>query len=145
MTEPGERHWEPGWTEIPSDCGRYTDIVPLETYHNLGDMKCWCKPGIEIVACPKKAQSIIMVKHTLPPHSWVGGDLKDDAMTYSEDTIDEIENRGDEYQASEEIDPNSMVCEVCGCVEDDENTNDGCIGPVYQALDYHSIKPENED
>jgi len=137
MNEKGERHWEPGWTDKPSDCAQYTDIVPLETYHNLGDMDCWCKPGIEIVNRPDAAKPCIMVKHTLPPHSWVGGDLKDDAIEYDFDDVETIERaKGD---------PNAMICEVCGCVEDENNTNDGCIGPIYLALEYHSNKPENED
>lgn len=132
MTERGERHWQPGWVDRISACKRWLDIFPLGTFHNAGDLNCWCKPGIEIVARPSNAQPIIMVKHTLPPHSWVGGDLKEEAIDHTIVTDDEYED----FIETNKLNPDAMLCEVCGCIETDDNTNEGCMGPIFQSLTY---------
>jgi len=131
-----ERKWEPGWIDQISECGRWTDILPVDTFHIRGDLDCWCKPGIEIIARPDNAEPIIMVKHNLPPHSWVGGALKDEAVDFSCGTMGVLEDLDFETVDPAYIDDDTMICEVCGCIEDDDTRNAGCVGPIYFALDF---------
>lgn len=131
----------PAWVDVKGPGGLWVDIVPVGTSHCLGDLDCWCKPTFEIVDSRESPnQKIIIVKHNHPPHSFVSGDMKRDAMDVGNivplgDGV-AIEDLGEEMDDIYE-DPDRMICEVCGATEGDTGL---CEGPTEILTTY--IEPE---
>lgn len=117
---------EPEWVDLRSESGDFVDIVPKDSHHSLGNLSCWCRPTFEFVPSPEREKPVVLIKHHAPPHSFVSGDMKLEAIDDSDSIVGSIESL-DEIKNDDSI----MVCECCGTRDDLESATDFCVGPAY--------------
>lgn len=130
--KPGEK-----WLRVNDDQRRCIDIVPKHTAHTIGDLNCWCKPAIEFVPRDGDQDPVVLIKHNLPPHSFVMGDLKRDVLEFQDDM--------DEFEVEQAMSDDHACCEFCGTIETDENLNERCDGPSYVTATYFGDPCDDPD
>lgn len=123
-----------GWVDLKSDCERWVDIVPLNTHHANGDLGCWCKPTFDFVAAPDRKTPVVLIKHNLPPHSFVSGDMKAESIAQNDEIIGRPSYEGESEAAAN--DPDTCICELCGAIEGHSDTHEHCSGPDFVALPF---------
>jgi len=117
------------YVDLRSESGDFVDIVPVDSHHSLGDLSCWCRPSYECRSSPGRERPVVIIKHNAPPHSFVSGDMKTEAIDDSDSVVGTIE-------ALDEIrdDDSVMICECCGTRDDSPEAEDYCVGPAYHTL-----------
>lgn len=131
MSNQGDN--ERKWSDYPDELGRrFTDVVRDGAFHCLGDLSCWCRPSFEIVE-GGDGGPFVLIKHNDPPHSFVSGQMKNEAIELNESTYEDIEDVNVEELLR---DPDAMICEVCGAIEGHSKSPPTCVGPAMTSLQW---------
>jgi hypothetical protein len=113
------------------------DVVPCGSFHMVGNTRCWCLPKVTI-EYGEGGTAAVLITHQQRPHNWVSGQMKADAISMQPGLADR------DSVVDIVSDPDVMICETCGAIDDQTPGDSSCIGPAAAYLIFTSEEDDTE-